>query len=146
MALRKRGDHWFGDSQADIRDELSRYGKVNEYVPAQFADAVCVCGSRTFRLSLDEDQGVAVRICTACCNEHPMGDSNEYLEHAELEERACVCGVEIFEITVGVSLYEGSEDVKWLYVGCRCPACGLVGCYGDWKNEFLDYRKLLDRV
>ena len=42
--------------------------------------------------------------------------------------------------------YDQSEDVRWLYVGCRCPACGLTGCYGDWKNEFIDYRNLLARV
>ena len=33
MALRKRGKYWYGDSQADIRDELTRVGKLNEYVP-----------------------------------------------------------------------------------------------------------------
>jgi len=36
--------------------------------------------------------------------------------------------------------------VKWLYLGCRCVACGLVACYGDWKNEFEDFREFLKRV
>jgi len=31
MALHKRGDYRYGDSQADIRDELLRYSKANEY-------------------------------------------------------------------------------------------------------------------
>jgi hypothetical protein len=22
---------------------------------------------------------------------------------------------------------------------------GLVGCYGNWKNEFIDYRRLMER-
>ncbi len=44
-----------------------------------------------------------------------------------------------------MSLYEGSEDVRWLYVGCRCPACGLTAVYGDWKNEFNGYRDLLPK-
>jgi hypothetical protein len=56
------------------------------------------------------------------------------------------CGGEEFEITVGVSLYEGSEDVRSLYIGCRCPGCGLSAVYGDWKNEFNGYRDLLARV
>ena len=51
-----------------------------------------------------------------------------------------------FEITVGVALYADSEDVRWLYIGCRCPECNLSGCYGDWKNEFIGFRDLLARV
>jgi hypothetical protein len=50
MALTKR--------QADIREELTRFGTANAYVPTQFADARCGgCGGRTFRLKLDEDEG-----------------------------------------------------------------------------------------
>jgi len=146
MALRKRGKWWYGDSQGDIRDELARVGNLNEYVPTQFANAVWPCGSKTFRLRMDEDEGAAVRICTGCGTEHPIGDSDEYLGAAELRDHVCVCGKDAFEITVGVSLYDKSQDVRWLYVGCRCPACGLTGCYGDWKNECIDYRKLLARV
>ena len=75
-----------------------------------------------------------------------MGDSNEYLQEAKLQLSSCICEGDFFEITVGVSLYDDSDDVRWLYIGCRCPACGLTGCYGDWKNEFIDYRELLKRV
>lgn len=146
MGLRKKGKWWYGDSQADIRDELTRVGELNEYVPTQFADAKCSCGSQTFQLALDDNEGAAVRTCPMCNTEHPIGDSNEYLDEAELQTSICVCGKHIFEITVGVSLYDNSDDVRWLYVGCRCPACGLTGCYGDWKNEFIDYRELLKHV
>jgi hypothetical protein len=146
MALVKRGKHWYGDIQSDIRAELSRYSQRNGYLAHHFADAVCQCGSHSFRLRLDDAEGAAVRACTDCGNEHPIGDSPEYLADAELEECECPCGGGSFEITAGVSLYEGSEDVRWLYLGCRCPACGLTACYGDWKNEFEDYCKLLDRV
>jgi hypothetical protein len=146
MALRKKGKWWYGDSQSDIRKELQRYGKLNEYVPTQFADARCSCGCKKFQLELDDEQGAAVRTCSKCKDEHPIGDSDEFLDEAELEACDCVCGKDVFEITVGVSLYEDSKDVRWLYLGCRCPSCGLTGCYGDWKNEFNDYRKLLKRV
>lgn len=146
MALKKRGDHRYGESQADVRAELLRYSKANAYLAHHFVDAVCKCGGKVFRLSLDDNAGAAVRTCVDCKNEHPIGDSDEYLEDAELEECACPCGNEEFEITVGVSLYRGSEDVKWLYLGCRCPKCGLTATYGDWKNEFNGYQKLLARV
>ena len=146
MTLTKRGKYSYGDSQADIRDELLRYSKANAYVAEHFADAVCKCGGILFRLGLDDNEGAAVRTCIACKADHSIGDSDEFLEEAELGECACPCGQEEFEISVGVSLYEGSEDVKWLYLGCRCPKCGLTAVYGDWKNEYIGYKELLARV
>jgi hypothetical protein len=146
MGLTKRGEHRYGNAQVDIREELGRYSSANGYVAHHFADATCGCGSNLFRLSLDDTEGAAVRICGACATEHAIGDSDEYLDDAELEECACPCGNEELELTVGVSLYAESEDVRWLYVGCRCPKCGLTAVYGDWKNEFNGYRELLANV
>lgn len=147
MALRKRGKWWYGDAQSDIRDELVRYSTENSYVAVHFADAVCGCGGRVFGLMIDDNEGVAVRTCTTCdAGQHPIGDSAEYMEDAELQECACRCKAEAFEITTGVALYEGTEAVKWIYVGCRCVKCGLTGVFGDWKNEFEDYRTLLSKV
>jgi hypothetical protein len=146
MALQKHGRYQYGDSQADIREEITRYGKANQYLAHHFADSVCRCGGKTFRLLLDDDEGAAVRICETCSDEHPIGDSEEYLAEAELGECACPCGGERFEITVGISLYDGSDDVRWLYLGCRCPNCAMVAVYGDWKIEFEGYQRLLARV
>lgn len=145
MALIKKGKFWYGETQKDIQGELGRYSQKN-YPIQHFAEAVCGCGSRGFRMLLDENVGAAVRKCVACRAEHPIGDSEEYLADAQLEECECPCGQSTFEITVGVALYEGSDDVRWIYIGCRCPGCGLTACYGDWKNEFEDYRILLSRV
>jgi hypothetical protein len=147
MSLHRRGKWWYGDSQSDIRGELVRVGKLSGYVPIHFADTRCVCGGRSFRLRLDEGTA-AVRVCpkTDCARSHPIGDSDEYLDDAEMEECACPCGGDEFEITVGVHLYADSEDVKWVYIGCRCVACGLTANYGDWKNEFSGYREFLARV
>lgn len=102
--------------------------------------------TRSFQLDMDEDAGVAIRLCTACGIRHPMGDSDAYMEDAELDEYGCPCEKDQFEITAGVALYESSEDVRWLYLGCRCPACGLTATYGDWKNEFHGLRTLLARI
>ena len=147
MALRKRGKWRYGDSQTDIRAEIVRYSKEVGYLAEHFADAVCPCGGRVFALYLDDTAGVASRVCVACDAEaHPIGDSAEFMDEAEEEECACPCGEEALEITVGVSLYDDSEDVRWLYVGCRCPKCGLTAVYGDWKNEYNGYRELLARV
>jgi hypothetical protein len=146
MSLRKRKGQAYGDVQADIPLYLFEYSTELGYPTQQYADAVCACSNRTFALALDETEGAAVRTCTACKLTHPMADSDEYLDAAELDECACPCGAEAFELTVGVSLYEGTNDVRWLYVGARCAKCGLIGCYGDWKNEFIDFTALLSRV
>jgi hypothetical protein len=145
MALKKRGMYRYGNSQVDIRAEISRLSKT-QYEPQHFADATCTCGGKVFRVELDDAVGVAIRTCTACKAKHPIGDSADFMEDADLDSCACPCGTEEFEVTVGVSLYDDSEDVQWLYVGLRCPKCGLTAIYGDWKNEFLGYRELLARV
>lgn len=146
MTLRKKGGYWYGDSQADIRDELRRYSVLNGYEATQFADAACACGGRVFLLDIDADEGVAIRQCKTCRKRRPMGNSEDYLEDASPEQCGCPCDEDEFEITVGIALYEASEDVRWFYVGCRCDACGLTAVYGDWKNEFIGFRALLDRV
>jgi hypothetical protein len=146
MALELRGKYRYGDSKNDISAEIARYSHKVEYLATHFANAICQCGSDRFRLQVDEESGVAVRTCTQCSEVHPIGDSGDYLDEAVLEECACVCGCESFEITVGVSLYDGSEDVRWLYVGCRCVTCGLTAVYGDWKNEYEGYSALLALV
>jgi len=144
--LTKRGQYWYGDSQADIHSEIERFSKLNGYFAHHFADAMCDCGCRTFHISIDENAGAAVRQCVECSAQHPIGDSNDYLDDAVLEECGCPCGNDDLEISVGVSLYENSQDVRWLYLGCRCPACGLTAVYGDWKNEFAGYTALLHKV
>jgi hypothetical protein len=48
-----------------------------------------------------------------CGSEHPIGDSAEYLANAEPEECECPSGGGSFEITAGVALHGGSDDVKW---------------------------------
>jgi len=146
MALTKRGKYRYGETHADIQEELLRYSKLNGYEVQHVAEAICTCGERVFHLQLDENEGAAVRVCTRCSDKHPIGDSVDYLCEAELEQCTCPCGDEQFEITAGVSLYDDSEDVRWIYLGCRCPACGLTAVYGDWKNEFIGYQALMENV
>ena len=143
MGLQKRGAYWYGETQADIRTELARYAELAGYPAERFADARCPCDGQRFALELDEAAGVAVRICTSCSVYHVMADGAEHLAEAELERCACPCGAEAFELTLGAALYADSSDVRWLYVGARCPSCGLTATYGDWKCEFPDVHALL---
>lgn len=147
MPLQKRGKHWFGNSHADIREELLRFSNLNGYRTDNFADIFCQCGNDTFYFFADENEGVAIRRCRirTCRDESMMGDS---VEDAESVQFGCLCGKKTFQITVGINRYRNldnsmANDVRWIYFGCRCTTCGLIGCYADWKNEFEDYEKLL---
>jgi uncharacterized protein YacL (UPF0231 family) len=147
MTLEKRGEYCYGDSQSDIREEIIRYSKAVGYVAdSHFADAVCKCGGRIFSILLDGDEGAVARTCIQCDYQHPIGDSEDYLDEADLHQCECLCGAETFEVTAGIALYPESDDVRWFYLGLRCQQCGLTGVYGDWKNEYTDYRKLLEMV
>ena len=146
MAITKKGKWRYGESQFDIHEEITRYSKANAYVAKHFTDVVCECGNTSFRLLVDNDEDAAVRLCCRCQKEHPIGDSQEYLEDAELEECACPCKEEEFEITCGVALYKNSEDAKWLYLGCRCIKCGLTAVYADWKSESGNYQNFLKTI
>jgi hypothetical protein len=142
----KRGDYYYSDKQSEIPEEIGRYSRQNGYPAGHFADAVCQCGMRSFRLFLDDNEGCAVRVCSECEHDHYIGDSEDYVDEAELHQPSCVCEGAVFEVTVGVALYQDSNDVRWLYLGCRCIVCGLTGVYGDWKNEFTGFEELLARV
>jgi hypothetical protein len=149
MTIRKRGKFWYGDSAADIRQVLANdYRK--SYPPTVFADAVCECGGRVFSLEVVEDYGEVTWFCKTCTAMYLFHDQeiNGYYEgEADCEGEDCLCPCDqrrtsYFEITVGAALYEDSEDVRWLYIGCRCVACGLTACYADWNRVDLPYPRL----
>jgi Zn ribbon nucleic-acid-binding protein len=141
MALRKKGRRLCGDSQSDIHDWIRKVSA--ESYPAQhLVDAECAqCAGKLFRLAVDDEEGVAIRTCVACGNEHPIGDGGEYLEEASPEPIGCACGQDGYEVTAGVHVREDGW-VKWFYLGCRCPNCGDTGGW-DWKVVVEDYQAYL---
>ena len=60
---------------------MRRYSVDNVYGPP--ATPPRPAPAATFTLDTDEDAGVALRTCTACGNEHYMGDSASYADEAE---------------------------------------------------------------
>lgn len=148
MTLVRRGEYSYGENHADIRSELGRYSDRNAYPVDDFTDVKCECGNDRFHFLTDENAGVAIRRCSKCGVEHLMGDSAHFVDEAEPSQHECICEADVFRITAGVHRYRNqddslSNDVRWLYLGCRCPSCGLVGCYADWKNEYNGYAELL---
>ena len=115
--------------------EIIRYSNLNEYRSERFKKPTCDCGEDSFELATDDGEGVGLRCCAHCGQSHWMGDSADYADSAVLVAHQCVCGSEIFQLLVGLALYQGTEDVRWLYIGCRCTACELIGVFADWKCE-----------
>ena len=135
MTLKKQAGYWYGTTPEDVEAEVLRYSRLSGHQAARFRASTCGCGNRTFRLESDEDAGAARRACVACEAVHWMGDSASYAAQARLERHECVCGADAFELRCGVALYDGSNDVRWSYIGCRCTRCELVGVFADWKCE-----------
>ena len=131
-------------SQSEIELALKSYSDSDSLL--RFKAAVCECGERHFKILVDDNEGAAVRVCKNCKSRQPIGDSADYLAEAELEECECPCGNGYLELVVGALLYESSNDVRWIYLGCSCPKCSQTGCYADWKNEYIGYEGLLERV
>jgi hypothetical protein len=144
MALREHEGELHGDGPDDTREMLAEYSRVN-YPVELFVDCVCVCGNRKLLLQVCTEEGVAVRTCLSCGEQHVMFDGGNYLEDADLADAECLCGGDELEITAGVALYSNEQSVRWLYVGGRCPECGRIACYGDWKNE-ADLKGFLERA
>ena len=146
MALTKKGRYRYGTTPEAVQAEITRYSRENTYLAQAFAMSVCDCGGHAFQLATDEDAGVAERRCEACGAEAMMGDSAEYAEEADTELHECVCGEDVFELHSGVALYDGSRDVRWYYIGCRCIKCNLVGVFADWKCEAGNADEFLAKV
>ena len=93
MAIRKRGQFWYGDTVADIREVLSLdCDKVRP--PTVFADAVCDCGGRVFSLQIDEEYGEAAWFCKACDAQYLFHDraiDGYYEGNPEADTECCGC-------------------------------------------------------
>ena len=63
-----------------------------------------------------------------------IADSEDCSEEEEVNKR-CPCGADIFEIAVGFALREAKDDVKWISVGTRCIADGVLGTPRRLENQ-----------
>ena len=145
MAIDTSGTWWVGSSPEDI-DEYLRAYTSDCYPVHELRLAKCSCGSVEFFLLADDNEGAAQRKCASCSETAFVCDSEEYWDEAEPEAWRCVeCKGETANVGIGFSLYEGTRDVRWLYVGVRCVRCGVLGCFAGWKIGYED-STLLDRA
>ena len=147
MSIDISGRWWVGSEPEDIRGFLEDYASEG-YEVDEFRLARCSCGSDTFFLDADDSEGVAKRTCSRCSREHFICDSEKFWADASPERCKCVeCGSDQTNVGVGFSLYDGSEGgIRWLYVGVRCPRCGILGCFAGWKIAEVGTEHLMEKV
>ncbi len=145
MAIDKSSKWWTSPLPENIKGFLEAYSS-DAYQAHDFRLSKCSCGSVIFRLEASDNDGVAKRICTNCNASHFMLDSEEYWDEATPDKWKCVeCKGDKTNVGVGYSYYEDGE-VKWVYIGCRCPKCGILGCFAGWKIGYEPSRHLLDQA
>lgn len=145
MSIDTSGKWWVGTSPDDIKEYVAAYA-AGGYKVHEFRLAKCACGSVDFHLDADDTEGVAKRTCTKCSRQHFVCDSEEFAAEAEFQHWRCECGSEVTNIGVGFSLRKPAGEVRWLYIGCRCAKCGMLGCFAGWKIDYVPSRQLFDRV
>lgn len=130
------------DEIAELRASIEQYSAGGRAVD-RIIVATCECGNETFALVLDDEAGVAARICTACEAEVGIADSDEHFDDVdEVEQAECTCGNDEFRVGTGFALDESGE-VRWVSVGLRCTHDGVAGVYVDWKIDYLPSAHLL---
>ncbi len=123
----KSGDWWKGQTFEDLVDYLRQHTAEN-WTAGPVSQARChSCGTMTFRLLVDDDNGCAQRPCERCGKMAFIGDSEEFWEDTDPGEPACPCGSELFEVGIAFSLRENG-DIRWITVGARCVRCGVSRC------------------
>lgn len=146
MTIDTTGQWWVGSDPNDIAVFLEAYSE-DGYKTEEFRLSRCNCGSVEFLLEADDDEGAARRTCVKCGAEHFICDSGEYWKDAKPEEWRCTeCKSKHTNVGVGFALYAEDKEIKWLYVGCRCANCGVLGCFAGWKVGYAPSRQLLDLV
>ncbi len=131
------GEWWTGDDCPDIAEYLREYA-AEGYPVDHVAESVCVaCDGRSFRLQVNAlSHDGARRTCVTCGDAAFIADSEDYWEEDAVERVRCPCGADRFQIAVGFALRDSKDDVKWISIGTRCLADGILASPIDWKISY----------
>lgn len=116
----------------DIRQEIERYSAENGFPANDFEPLVCDCGCEEFTLFSDARGGGALAVCAECEMNLSIYDSADFIE--DIGQNICECGHDRLYLMTGMAHYPDTVDVRWVYVGAKCTACGLVGVFVDWEE------------
>lgn len=128
------GKWWKGESFDDLVEYLGILTR-DGYPVERVLEPTCICAGRIFRLHRDADEGVARRTCATCGAKAFIGDSAEFWSDARPRLVRCPCGGTESQLAVGFAL-RADGNVRWVTVGRRCVACGILGAPVDWKVDY----------
>ncbi len=141
MIDKSHNDYWTGD-KGDIAEYLCAYSDSRnlDVKPVSCRS----CGGSIF-LVTGCDDAVQVK-CADCGEQRLLLDSAEYWDDSAHEKWDCaVCGGDRFNLQIGLKRRE-SGSVKWVYVGCRCEKCRMLGCFTDWKINYEPTTELEENI
>jgi hypothetical protein len=145
MAIGRSGQRLPETAAAEL-DAYLREFQASGYPVARVVHAACArCGGSEFGMRVDDEAGYADRTCHLCGDRFVMLDAPDVAEDADPGDAACLCGGERFDVAVGFALREDGE-VRWVSVGLRCTADGVLGVYVDWKIDYSPSGHLMGRV
>jgi hypothetical protein len=130
----KSGKWWTGETFEDLAEYLALLVE-DEYPVHTVLEPQCLCGGRVFKIHRDATEGVARRTCIACGTNAFICDSGEHWSEARPRLVKCPCGESAYQVAVGFSKRDSGE-IKWILVGERCVACGILGASVDWKIDY----------
>ena len=147
MGIDKTGEWWKGENFDDLAAYIKEFTR-NSYPADKIVACSCECGEACFRITGNPDEGCAMRHCDGCGKATFICDSAEYWDVDEAEDFACPCGNEHFELGIGFAMRSGEDagEVRWISVGARCLACGVLGVYVDWKVDYSPSAHLINET
>jgi len=142
MTIDKSGIWWKGSSTKDIAPYLKEL-YADSYPINEHRLSVCSCGSEVFFLHWIPDEGAVRRTCARCGEKHFVCDSEENWEGRPKRFKCSECKSAEANFGVSFSLYDDRSAIRWIYTGCRCTTCGVLGSFADWKVGYAPSIQLL---
>jgi hypothetical protein len=144
VAIDKTGEWWTSTDPADIESYLIELTAEAYPVDVVRASLCSSCGHDVFVLRADRREGAARRNCVKCNSKEFIADSASSWPDSRPTTRLCPCGEKTCNLAVGYALRD-TGDVRWVTVGSRCVACGMLGAFVDWKVSEAGTAALTDR-
>jgi hypothetical protein len=129
---------------SDLVSFVTEFGDASGAPADRVIQSTCECSNTQFWMQCSEEDGVAMRTCTACKAVAFIGDSEEHWAEADTGDAQCPCGKKVFALAIGYCL-DSNNEVTWMIVGAQCITCNEVGVYADWSIDYEPTKQLLER-
>jgi len=133
VAIDTSGKWWKGTEFADVEGYL-RELKPGGYPVDRVIQGRCTCGSTVFEVEVDQDEELARTVCVECGRAGFVADAEEHWSDAKPRRIKCPGRHGRYEVGLGLCIRDG-QWVRWMSLGLRCTACGVLSSPVDWKSD-----------